>query len=52
MKVSILFLIRKCILIVLNWRWSHQASGRLIKVKYTGNSLGGSETGGSQQVLI
>ena len=30
--------------IIFHGRWSRQASGRLIKVKYTGNSLGGSET--------
>ena len=29
----------------LHGRWSRQASGRLIKVKYTGNSFGGSESG-------
>ena len=33
-------------------RWSRQASGRLIKVKYTGNSLGGIWNGRSRQVVI
>ena len=33
-------------------RWSRLASGRLIKVKYTGNSLGGIWSGRLQQVVI
>ena len=33
-------------------RWSRQASGRLIKVKYTGNSLGGIWNGRSRQVVV
>ena len=37
---------------IFHWRLSRQASGRLIKVKYAGNSLGVYESGRSAQVVI
>ena len=35
-----------------HWRLSRKASGRLIKVKFAGNSLEGYDSGRSGQVVI